>query len=114
MTKPRPLAVIRNRRLNSVALLVPLRSVQFSSVPQRTMPKNAERSRAPDQFNYVTDGHGCPMQTTSALERSVRSEHMAGCCCCLDSVVVGGFLQGRVAAVSLEVMRERDAFNQND
>ena len=32
MTKPRPLAVIRNRRLNSVALLVPLRSVQFSSV----------------------------------------------------------------------------------
>ena len=30
--KPRPLAVIRNRRLNSVALLVPLRSVQFSSV----------------------------------------------------------------------------------
>ena len=32
MTKPRPLAVIRNRRLNSVALLDPLRSVQFSSV----------------------------------------------------------------------------------
>ena len=30
--KPRPLAVIRNRRLNSVALLAPLRSVQFSSV----------------------------------------------------------------------------------
>ena len=30
ITKPRPLAVIRNRRLNSVALLVPLRSVQFS------------------------------------------------------------------------------------
>ena len=30
--KPRPLAVIRNSRLNSVALLVPLRSVQFSSV----------------------------------------------------------------------------------
>ena len=30
--KPRPLAVIRNRRLNSVALLDPLRSVQFSSV----------------------------------------------------------------------------------
>ena len=29
--KPRPLAVIRNRRLNSVALLDPLRSVQFSS-----------------------------------------------------------------------------------
>ena len=29
--KPRPLAVIRNRRLNSVALLVPLRSVQFSA-----------------------------------------------------------------------------------
>ena len=28
--KPRPLAVIRNRRLNSVALLDPLRSVQFS------------------------------------------------------------------------------------
>ena len=26
-----PLAVIRNRRLNSVALLAPLRSVQFSS-----------------------------------------------------------------------------------
>ena len=32
MIKPRPLAVIRNRRLNSVALLDPLRSVQFSSV----------------------------------------------------------------------------------
>ena len=32
ITKPRPLAVIRNRRLNSVALLAPLRSVQFSSV----------------------------------------------------------------------------------
>ena len=31
ITKPRPLAVIRNRRLNSVALLVALRSVQFSS-----------------------------------------------------------------------------------
>ena len=31
LTKPRPLAVIRNRRLNSVALLAPLRSVQFSS-----------------------------------------------------------------------------------
>ena len=33
MRKPRPLAVIRNRRLNSVALLAPLRSVQskFSS-----------------------------------------------------------------------------------
>ena len=30
MTKPRPLAVIRNRRLNSVAPLVPLRSVQFA------------------------------------------------------------------------------------
>jgi hypothetical protein len=30
---PRPLAVIRNMRLNSVALLVPLRSLQFSSVP---------------------------------------------------------------------------------
>ena len=31
--KPRPLAVVRNRRLdlNSVALLAPLRSVQFSS-----------------------------------------------------------------------------------
>ena len=29
--KPRPLAVIRNRRLNSVALLAPLRSVQFRS-----------------------------------------------------------------------------------
>ena len=28
---PRPLAVIRNRRLNSVALLDPLRSVQFST-----------------------------------------------------------------------------------
>ena len=28
-----PLAVIRNRRLNGVALLAPLRSVQFSSVP---------------------------------------------------------------------------------
>ena len=27
ITKPRPLAVIRNRRLNSVALLDPLRSV---------------------------------------------------------------------------------------
>ena len=34
ITKPRPLAVIRNRRLNSVALLDPLRSVQFSSVVQ--------------------------------------------------------------------------------
>ena len=34
--KPRPLAVIRNRRLNSVALLVPLRSVQFSSVQKLT------------------------------------------------------------------------------
>ena len=33
--KPRPLAVIRNRRLNSVALLAPLRSVQFSSVLTR-------------------------------------------------------------------------------
>ena len=32
ITKPRHLAVIRNRRLNSVALLAPLRSVQFSSV----------------------------------------------------------------------------------
>ena len=32
MTKPRPLAVIRNRRLNSVALLAPLSYVQFSSV----------------------------------------------------------------------------------
>ena len=32
ITKPRTLAVTRNRRLNSVALLVPLRSVQFSSV----------------------------------------------------------------------------------
>ena len=33
ITKPHPLAVIRNRRLNSVALLnlAPLRSVQFSS-----------------------------------------------------------------------------------
>ena len=31
ITKPRPLAVIRNRRLNSVALLVQLRSVQFST-----------------------------------------------------------------------------------
>ena len=30
--KLRHLAVIRNRRLNSVALLAPLRSVQFSSV----------------------------------------------------------------------------------
>ena len=30
--KPRPLAVIRNRRLNSVALLDPLRSVQFSPI----------------------------------------------------------------------------------
>ena len=29
--KPRPLSVIRNRRLNSVALLVPLRSDQFST-----------------------------------------------------------------------------------
>ena len=48
-----------------------------------------------------------------ALERGVRSEHVAGCYCCLDSVVVGGFLQGHVAAVSLEVMRERDAFNQS-
>ena len=28
--KPRPLAVIRNRRLNSVALLAPLRSVQYA------------------------------------------------------------------------------------
>ena len=34
--KPRPLAVIRNRRLNSVALLVPLRSVQFSSAHLNT------------------------------------------------------------------------------
>ena len=32
MTKPRPLAVIRNRRLNSVAVSAPLRSVQFSLV----------------------------------------------------------------------------------
>ena len=31
ITKPRPLAAIRDRRLNSVALLAPLRSVQFSS-----------------------------------------------------------------------------------
>ena len=31
--KPRPLAVIRNRRLNSVALLVPLRSVQHHTIP---------------------------------------------------------------------------------
>ena len=30
--KPHPLAVNRNRRLNNVALLVPLRSAQFSSV----------------------------------------------------------------------------------
>ena len=34
MTKPRPLAVIRNRRLNSVAPLAPLRSVQFSALLQ--------------------------------------------------------------------------------
>ena len=33
MMKPRPLAVIRNRRLNSVALLDPLRSVQFRTQP---------------------------------------------------------------------------------
>ena len=31
MRKPRPLAVIRNRRLNNVALLDPLRPVQFSA-----------------------------------------------------------------------------------
>ena len=41
MRKPRPLAVIRNRRLNSVALLVPLRSVQFRpchTIPDITIP----------------------------------------------------------------------------
>ena len=51
MTKPRPLAVIRNRRLNSVALLDPLRSVQFSAswtralrrpgIPHRHLPCHA-------------------------------------------------------------------------
>ena len=39
---PHPLAIIRNRRLNSVALLDPLRSVQFSSV-QITGPTSLPR-----------------------------------------------------------------------
>ena len=55
-----------------------------------------------------------PALVVCALERGVRSEHVAGCYCSLDSVVVGGFLQGRVAAVSLEVMRDRVAFNQSE
>ena len=38
ITKPRPLAVIRNRRLNSVALLAPPPSVQFSSVQFSSAP----------------------------------------------------------------------------
>ena len=37
--KPRPLVVIRNRRLNGVALLDPLRSVQFSSVSTKTVQR---------------------------------------------------------------------------
>ena len=94
MTKPRPLAVIRNRRLNSVALLVPLRSVQFSSVAgrhQEQAPKQrctfsptafssvqfSARTSMVDSVSclrhaecsrapdHVTDGCGHPKQTTS-------------------------------------------------
>ena len=48
ITKPRPLAVIRNRRPKSVALLVPLRSVQFSS----TMPYHTNQSE-PNSHHIV-------------------------------------------------------------
>ena len=44
-TKPRALAVIRNRRLNSVALLDPLRSVQFSVLPVH--PKSNQSPNLP-------------------------------------------------------------------
>ena len=43
MIKPRPLAVIRKRRLNSVALLDPLRSVQFSSAHGQRYPNQVEK-----------------------------------------------------------------------
>ena len=42
--KPRPLAAIRNRRLNSVALLATLRSVQFSSVQPLAAIRNRRLS----------------------------------------------------------------------
>ena len=56
ITKPRPLAVIRNRRLNSVALLVPLRSVQFTS--SQTLPSAPDRPLTMVYQNPVTVGAG--------------------------------------------------------
>ena len=70
MTKPRPLAVIRNRRLNSVALSVP---TTFSSVRyagHATQHQHGRFSCVPTPCrvflcpHYVTNGHDSPMQTT--------------------------------------------------
>ena len=61
--KPRPLAVIRNRRLNSLALLDPLRSVQFRGRTTRntqgvcgtapTQPQDESVVRLRDQLREV-------------------------------------------------------------
>ena len=58
----------------------------------------------PPEKPYITH-RAMGQHGTAALERGVRFGHVAGCCCCLDSVVVGGFLQGRVAAVSLDATK---------
>ena len=60
-------SIIRNRHLNSVLLLDPLRSVQFSSVHRQLRSyAHVECSRAP---GYIINGHGYLMQTISCTRR---------------------------------------------
>ena len=66
MTKPCPLAVIRNRRLNSVALLVPLRSVQFSSVQFSSDALTARYLRG---MVTESDVQGVPLLAEGAFRR---------------------------------------------
>ena len=68
--KPRPLAVIRNRRLNSVALLDPLRSVQFS-VPLLS-PLPSPLPTPPDQSSPspVEEGQRRCMHACSTCSRA--------------------------------------------
>ena len=72
ITKPRPLAVIRNRRLNSVALLALLRSVQFSSV--HTLATATSRMVSTNARSVRT-----PLPATCLMERMTSASSAASC-----------------------------------
>ena len=86
MRKPRPLAVVRNRYLNSVALLDPLRSDQISSGCASLATVDAQAVAAFGSLRSVLVVIYLPSVQFSSSSSFILSSFDLACTCCVPYV----------------------------